>query len=163
MIPKDQLYSLYVVQGFNTTEIAQKCGVSNVSICNWLRRYGIPARPRKKLAEPIDARFSASYRIAENGCWIWTKGYAGGRAGRYGMLRLPDGSAITGHRLSYQIHKGAIPPGTFVCHTCDNPGCVNPDHLWLGTNSDNQKDAVAKGRHSNNLPSSNKRAEMNLR
>lgn len=160
MIPKERLYNLYIVQGFNTTEIAEMCGVSNVSISNWLRRYGIPARPRKKLPEPIEDRFAASYRIDENGCWLWTKGRSGRR---YGQLRLPDGSALAAHRLSYEMHKGPIPEGMFVCHTCDVQHCVNPDHLWLGTNSDNINDCVAKGRHRCNLPSSNRRAEMNLR
>lgn len=161
MIPERELYDLYITQGLNTTQCAERCGVSNVTIGNWLRRYGIPARPRKKLPEPLYDRFVKSYRVAASGCWIWTKGYAGGRNGRYGMLRLPDGSAITAHRLSYALHKGPIPAGMYVCHSCDNPACCNPAHLWLGTNSDNQLDAVAKGRHRNNLP--NRRAEMNLR
>ena len=54
------------------------------------------------------------------------------------------------HRASYEQFKGNIEKGLFVCHTCDNGICINPDHLFLGTNSDNQKDAYRKGRTSFN-------------
>jgi hypothetical protein len=74
-----------------------------------------------------------------NGCWIFGNGKG------YQMFG-PEYNAMYAHRFSYTIHKGKIPYGLFVCHTCDNPGCVNPEHLWLGTNKDNTDDKVAKGR-----------------
>lgn len=76
-------------------------------------------------------------------CWIWKgKGCSWG----YGRMRI-DGKQERTHRISYKLFKGEIPEGLFVCHSCDNPICVNPDHLWLGTASDNHKDMVQKNRH----------------
>lgn len=77
-----------------------------------------------------------------NECWEWNACTAS--RGGYGILKV-NGKRIRAHVLSYQIHKGEIPEGLFVCHSCDNPPCCNPTHLWLGTNQQNIKDAVDKG------------------
>lgn len=79
------------------------------------------------------------------GCWIWTASKIPHGYGYFAMNRRPTYV----HRLSYQIHKGPIPLGINVCHNCpsgDNPSCVNPDHLWLGTQKQNQHDMIRKGR-----------------
>lgn len=78
-----------------------------------------------------------------NGCWEWTasKGTWG-----YGQLYV-NGKIIATHRFSYELHNGAFDKSLFVCHSCDNPSCVNPEHLWLGTATDNHKDMVYKKRN----------------
>src|SRR5689334_2841330 len=80
-------------------------------------------------------------------CWNW-KG-ARTELG-YGLISVPPHGRMMGaHRVAWALRHGAAPNDMFVCHKCDNPSCVNPDHLFLGTNSDNMRDCVAKGRHGN--------------
>lgn len=80
-----------------------------------------------------------------DGCWLWN-GYR--NQSGYGVTRVGGrgSKAIFAHRLSWEIHKGPIPDGLHVLHRCDNPQCVNPEHLFLGTDLDNQRDRIAKGR-----------------
>lgn len=77
------------------------------------------------------------------GCWKWN-----GRSTieGYGLLKHL-GKAILAHRMSYSIHYGSIPDGMCVCHSCDNPSCVNPAHLFVGTIGDNNFDRKVKGRY----------------
>jgi HNH endonuclease len=82
------------------------------------------------------------YVKKENNCWLWT----GATAKGYGDLQVGD-KRQRAHRISWMLHRGKIPKGMFVCHKCDNPPCVNPAHLFLGTNRDNILDCHLKGRN----------------
>jgi len=93
--------------------------------------------------EELFTRFYANVQPEPNtGCWFWDGSLRNDGYGQFAVNGKQHGS----HRLSYQLHKGPIPLGMQVCHTCDTPSCVNPDHLWLGTPKDNAVDKVAKGR-----------------
>ncbi len=78
----------------------------------------------------------------EKGCLEWYRPASDG----YGTFKL-DSVTIRPHRLAYELTYGEIPKDLFVCHTCDNPLCCNPEHLWLGNNQDNQLDMSKKGRY----------------
>lgn len=98
-----------------------------------------------------------------SGCWNWigtknAKGYGVIAGVMDGQRLVPKGQQMLAHRVSWLMHCGPIPKGegahgTVVMHTCDNPACVNPAHLRLGTQSDNVKDMVAKGRKVSGTPS----------
>jgi hypothetical protein len=80
--------------------------------------------------------------IMTEDCWLWSGAKDGGG---YGMISI-GGRMFKTHRLVWEIANGTIPKGLQVCHSCDNPSCCNPDHLFLGTHRDNMQDKVRKGR-----------------
>lgn len=78
-----------------------------------------------------------------SGCWLWLGGIAGNNG--YASIARKSGTRMV-HKIMYEIHKGIVPPGKEVRHTCDVPICVNPDHLLLGTHADNMRDASLRKR-----------------
>lgn len=90
-----------------------------------------------------------------NGCWEWQGKLS--KDGYGSFQKSIDGikTEVRAHRKSYEIFKGEIPKGMQVCHTCDNPSCCNPEHLWLGTSRENTQDSFKKNRR----PTTKKRAD----
>lgn len=78
-----------------------------------------------------------------DGCWTWTSSKNSDGYGQFNIC----GASKSAHRVSWELHNGNIPDGMHVLHKCDNPPCVNPEHLFLGTNHDNVLDREAKGRN----------------
>lgn len=99
---------------------------------------------------PLKDRFWSKV-VKTDTCWIWIGAGSTSKKG-YGQIRLPGakGRQTSAHRVSWILHRGEIPIGLDVLHKCDNPPCVNPDHLFLGTNQDNVNDKVSKGRQYTN-------------
>ena len=96
-----------------------------------------------KYKSPLEAYEAMVIRTKENKCWEWK-----GSRHDWGYGAIPyKKQKLSAHRFAYETFVAPIPEGMFVCHHCDNPICSNPSHLFLGTNLDNIKDCVKKGRH----------------
>lgn len=107
-------------------------------------RWNLPRVPKNKGVVNIHTIETLKARTVPNGdCWHWTRVCAGEMG--YGMIRHL-GKNMRANRVMYSLAKGPIPEGLFVLHKCDNPKCINPDHLWLGTHQDNMDDMMRKDR-----------------
>lgn len=112
-----------------------------------------PTLYKGKRWEPLASRFARMHRANEAGCWLWVgvknkQGY-----GHFEWSRKGRDFFWMAHRAAWRIHRGPIPGGLQVLHRCDVPSCVNPDHLFLGTQQDNMDDMVRKGRARRHLGS----------
>lgn len=100
------------------------------------------------IVTPMEVRFWNKVCKTET-CWEWTAANNRG----YGVIGMPgrNGKMVYAHRYSYELHYGSFDQSLLVCHHCDNPSCVRPDHLFLGSPLSNQQDKVNKGRHPESL------------
>jgi len=107
--------------------------------------------------QSLERRFHVKYAKQPNdGCWLWT---GSKHTTGYGGIRF-RGRMWGAHRVSWTLYRGEIPEGLSVCHTCDNPLCVNPDHLFLGNQKDNMLDARNKGRLQNMKGTANHNSKL---
>lgn len=98
-------------------------------------------RATARVAAELADRFWA--KVDRSGeCWTWTASAHSFGYGRFGIGRR----VFTAHRVAWELVNGPVPGGLHVCHRCDNPPCVRPDHLFLGTAKENLRDMIAKGR-----------------
>src|SRR5258708_1954412 len=129
-------------------QVCLRCGKS-FSACHWSVVHGKAkfccwnCFCDHRYGANLEERFWRHVEISP-GCWLWT----GGTANGYGLMR-EKGQHVYAHRFSFELHFTSIPTGLQVHHDCpagDNPACVKPDHLWLGTQDENVQDCIAKGR-----------------
>jgi len=141
------MFSVCCIKGCDEPSVA-------LGLCNlhWRRnkRFGSPVATKNHagmfLGKPAPERFAMQHKVDAGGCWIWT---GGTDADGYGAFRgeAAGQQFLRAHRWSWAHHNNQrVPPGAHICHTCDNPRCVNPEHLFLGDPLANMRDKVAKGR-----------------
>lgn len=123
--------------------------------CGWTGSRGILELPCPKCDHRSPAPFRAALSVRsasralsnytpvpETGCWLWLGSWDKTKYGKTGGRQGSDRA----HRLFYEQLVGPIPDGAFLCHKCDTPPCVNPDHMFLGNRDENMKDMARKGR-----------------
>ncbi len=149
-------------------EIERRTGArfARMTISNRRARCGLPNRWGAPQPEPPDAEYVRDIvtKKLENfipepnsGCWLWLGSV---NALGYGMMSAPGRGAQAAYRMAWEMANGPIPKGMCVCHKCDVPSCINPQHLWLGTHIDNMADKYRKGRSNNPKGEAHGRAKL---
>lgn len=138
-------------------KVCQACGAAfrrkekEIGYAQWAKAKACSAACRARLQRvPLAKRFWAKVLKVpgENACWVWIGNKNEHGYGTLGVNRKMEKA----HRVALALESGEpIPDGVDVCHKCDNPSCVRPDHLFLGTMSDNIRDCVLKGRHAQKI------------
>ena len=124
-----------------------RCGCGGLTTGRYVRGHG-PIRPiADRFWEKVDK--DSGHRVAgmESDCWLWTAAFNGVGYGKLMTHKIGRSSILVdSHRLSWQLANGLIPDSLWVLHRCDNRACIRPDHLFLGTVTDNNVDMAEKGR-----------------
>lgn len=130
--------------GNTLSQISFETGISRDYIYSVLKKSGIPSL-KKTWASPEERFWSFVDRGNLNGCWMWNGGKFGSGYGCFYDFKIRK--QVQAHRWVFEnIKNMEIPAGMEVCHSCDNPLCVNPDHLWVGTHRENMDDMFSKNR-----------------
>lgn len=150
-VPSADALRAHYESGLSHYAIADMYGVHQATIWRRFKQFGLTSQPPGRTHRPWQQRFWKHVtKDGPNGCWVW--GDSRTEFG-YGLLvkerssKTYRGKQKTAHRLSWELHHGEVPDGLSVLHRCDNPPCVNPDHLFLGTHADNMRDMFEKGRN----------------
>lgn len=143
----------------NTTNICKIEGCEGTVVgYGWCQmhyvRWKIHGDPNYK--KTLRDRFELGFTKRIDGCWIWNKST---KEGRYGQISVGRKMERV-HRVSWNLYFGEIPSGMYVLHKCDNPLCVNPAHLFIGTQKDNMDDMIEKGREPNLRGERNGRSKL---
>jgi hypothetical protein len=125
------------LRGIGVTALAKEFSVSYDTMREHLLHKGL----LRRAADFPLRRFESSFTVTP-ACWLWNAEIGISGYGRF----WAKGRKYRAHRFSYETYKGEIPEGLLVLHSCDNPRCVNPDHLRVGTNYDNCQDKIARNR-----------------
>ncbi len=119
-------------------------GWCSVHYASW-HKHGDPLKGKRRFPSMLDRFWEKVEIMGSRECWPWLSAV---NQDGYGLFRTKSYGPMTGaHRIMWMLVNGEIPIGLSVLHHCDNPPCVNPDHLFLGTQQDNIQDMMDKGRH----------------